>query len=272
MQRTPLLLNLRRLAWEKPIFLAVGLLLVGWLLKTPSGLLGKADAIGYAVCHRIDSRSFHLGERPISLCARCTGMYLSAVVGLVYQGAVGWKRAGMPPTRVLAALGILGVAFVVDGLNSYLHLFPAFPGLYEPNNTLRLLTGSGMGLAIAGLLFPAFNQTVWSDSDLRPALPGWRALAGALLIVLLLDLIVLTENPLVLYPLTLVSAAGVLALLTMVYAIGWLMVLRYDNRFTRIRELLLPLVGGFGVALLQVIVLDALRFLLTGTWEGFQLG
>jgi hypothetical protein len=129
-----------------------------------------------------------------------------------------------------------------------------------------------MGLAIAGLLFPAFNQTVWSDPDNRPSLPGWRALAGALLIVLLLDLVVLTENPLVLYPLTLVSAAGVLALLTMVYAIGWLMVLRYDNRFTRVRELLLPLVGGFGVALLQVIVLDALRFLLTGTWEGFQLG
>jgi len=49
------------------VVLAVGLLLLGWLLNTPEGLLGKADAVGYAVCHRIEARSFHLGERPIPL-------------------------------------------------------------------------------------------------------------------------------------------------------------------------------------------------------------
>ena len=31
---------------------------VVWLSYTPPGLLGKADAIGYAVCHRISARSF----------------------------------------------------------------------------------------------------------------------------------------------------------------------------------------------------------------------
>ncbi len=67
------------------IFIAVGLLLVGWLWNTPAGLLGKADALGYAVCHRIDVRSFHLGERQLPLCARCTGMYLGAMLGLVFQ-------------------------------------------------------------------------------------------------------------------------------------------------------------------------------------------
>ena len=60
--------------------LAVGLVLLGWLLNTPPGLLGKADAIGYAVCHRIDLRSFHLGERALPLCARCSGMYLGAML------------------------------------------------------------------------------------------------------------------------------------------------------------------------------------------------
>ncbi|MFC1936831.1 hypothetical protein ACFLYP_04105 [Chloroflexota bacterium] len=51
------------------MFTAIGLMLVGWLLNTPTGLLGKADAIGYAVCHQIAHRSFHIGDRPISLCA-----------------------------------------------------------------------------------------------------------------------------------------------------------------------------------------------------------
>ena len=52
------------------------ILLVLWLINTPPGLLGKSDAVGYAVCHRIPSHSFYFGDRPFSLCARCTGQYL----------------------------------------------------------------------------------------------------------------------------------------------------------------------------------------------------
>jgi len=167
-------------AWRVMVFSAAGLLLLGWLLNTPAGLLGKADAVGYAVCHRIDARSFHLGGRPIPLCARCTGMYLGAVLGLLYQFASGRKRSELPPLRVLAILGALAVAFFVDGLNSYLHFFPKVPTLYEPHNTLRLLTGTGMGLVIAAALFPAFNQTVWKDPSPQPALSSLRHLSGLL--------------------------------------------------------------------------------------------
>ena len=47
-------IKIRTLSIKGLVLLAVGLLFVGWLLNTPGGLLGKADAIGYAVCHRID--------------------------------------------------------------------------------------------------------------------------------------------------------------------------------------------------------------------------
>jgi hypothetical protein len=169
-------------------------------------------------------------------------------------------------------MGFLVLAFAVDGANSYLHLFPNAPSLYEPNNLLRLLTGSGMGAAIAAALFPAFNGTVWKEYDARPALGRVRDLAGLLLLILLLDLVVLTENPLALYPLALVSAAGVLVLLSMVYCMVWLMLLRVENRIIQVRQLLLPLTGGFGIALLQVALLDFARYWLTGTWDGFHLG
>jgi len=254
------------------IFIAVGLLLVGWLLNTPAGLLGKADGLGYAVCHRIEARSFHLGERQLPLCARCTGMYLGAMLGLVFQVLTARRHAGMPPWRVIIFLGALVVAFGVDGLNSYLHLFPGAPSLYEPNNLLRLLTGTGMGLVIALALSPAFNQAVWQVVDPTPAVKGLRNFLIILGLALALDWLVWIENPLLLYLLALVSAAGVLALLTMVYSLFWLIILRKENSYQRLSQMILPLTGGFGTGLAQIALFDLARFVLTGSWDGFHFG
>jgi uncharacterized membrane protein len=262
----------KRPFWKWLVLLAVGLLFIGWLLNTPEGLLGKADAIGYAVCHRIDIRSFHLGVRQLPLCARCTGMYLGAMLGLAYQQVLGRRRGGTPPWPVLVVLGLFVAAFGVDGVNSYLHLFQGAPSLYEPQNWLRLLTGTGMGLVISAAVFPAFNQTIWNDWIDRPALPDLRSLGGLVLLALVIDGIVLTQNPILLYPLALISAAGVLVLLTMIYALILTMIFRVENHFTSITQLALPLVGGFGMALVQIALLDWVRFVLTGTWAGFQLG
>ena len=254
------------------IFLAVGLLLAGWLYHTPQGALGKADAIGYSVCHRIDTRSFHLGSRQLPLCARCSGMFLGALLGLVYQSWLGRRRSGMPPLKVAAVFGLMVLAFGVDGLNSYLHFFPGVPTLYEPQNWLRLVTGTGMGLGIAAVMHPVFHRTVWAAVDLRPSLGSLRSLGGMILLAGLIDGLVLTENPLILYPLALASAGSVIVLLVMIYTIVWLMLFRQENRFTHLGQLSLALVGGFGLALLQIAVLDWVRFLITGTWGGFNLG
>ncbi|HEX2978655.1 MAG TPA: DUF2085 domain-containing protein, partial [Anaerolineaceae bacterium] len=143
------------------LVILAGVLWVSWLLNTPQGIFGKADAIGYAVCHRIDARSFHIGTRQLPLCARCSGMYLGAVVGILYQFYAGRRRGGLPSKWMMAFFALLAAAFAVDGLNSYAHFFPRLPSLYQPNNILRLFTGSGMGLAISAFLFPVFNQTLW---------------------------------------------------------------------------------------------------------------
>ncbi len=254
------------------VSLAVGLLTYSWLANTPAGLLGKADALGYAVCHRIDLRSFHLGDRAVPLCARCTGMYLGAVLGLLFQFSRGRRRGGFPPGRVSLALGGLALAFVLDGVNSYLHFFPGAPVLYEPQNWLRLATGMGMGVGIAAMLYPAFQQTIWAAWDSRPALEDLRALAVLLTLAVFLVLIVLTENPLVLYPLALISAAGTLLVLTLLYALIWVVLFHLENGFRRWPALAMPLLGGFGLALLQIALIDLGRFLFTGTWQGFHLG
>ena len=255
------------------LFLAVAAILMLWLMNTPSGLMGKADAVGYAVCHRIEVRSFHIGERQIPLCARCSGMYLGAVLGLAYMGLVGRKRSGLPPKRVWLVLGIFTLLFIVDGLNSYLHLpfFTDAPSLYEPSNTMRLLTGTGIGLAIAAVVYPAFNQTVWRYRDPQPAITGLKSLAILVAAVLVLDLLVLTENPGILYPLSIVSAFGVILVLTLVYAMLFLILFRRENRMESLRQLVVPLAAGFGAAMIQIALLDAVRYFFTGTWDGFHL-
>ncbi len=265
----------RQIPWQKISYLIVGGLLIGWLLNTPGGLLGKADAIGYAVCHRIDLRSFHLGARQFSLCARCTGQYLGVMLGFGYQLAIGRRRAGHPPRGVLAVLGAFVLCWVIDGFNSFLHLRPELFSrffLYEPSNLLRVLTGTGLGLGLSVILLPAFHQTVWKRWNRQPALSGFASLGGMLALGLILIILVLTENPLILYPLALVSAAGVIIILTMVYTMVWVMLFRLENRFHSLRELAFPLLAGFTIALTQIALLDFVRYLLTGTWDGFHFG
>ena len=259
--------------WLGGLFaVTIGLLAYDWLLNTPAGLLGKADALAYAVCHRIELRSFHLGDRALPLCARCTGMYLGAVLGLVFQYSRSRRRGGFPPWRVAGVLGALTLAFGVDGVNSYLHFFPGMPVLYEPQNWLRLVTGMGMGLGISAMLYPAFQQTVWAARDPRPALGDLRSLAILLTLAVFLVLVVLTENPLFLYPLALISAGGVLLVLALTYTLICVVALRRENHFQRWQALAVPLLGGFGLALLQIALVDWGRYLLTGTWGGFHLG
>lgn len=253
------------------IVLAVGVLLV-WLLYTPHGLLGKADAVGYAVCHRIDLRSFHLGERALPMCSRCTGMYLGASVAFAFLVARGRGRAGEFPSRgILVLLGALAAFFAFDGLNSYLTFFPGAPHLYTPNNTLRLLAGTGIGVAMAVLVTSGFNQSVWTRVERSRPLDSWLEVGLLLLAALGVDLLVLTENPLLLFPLALISSLSVILLLTIVYTMLVLLLTGRENKIAEPRQLVGPALAGFVLAWLQIAALDVVRYILTGTWGGFAL-
>jgi uncharacterized membrane protein len=253
------------------VLLAIGVLVV-WLISTPKGLLGKADAVGYAVCHRIDLRSFHLGGRALPLCSRCTGMYLGTMLAFGFVAARGRALAGRFPHRwILVFLAILAGAFALDGLNSYLTLFPGAPRLYTPSNTLRLLTGTGLGLGLGVIVVPGFNQAVWKQVSPARSLESWADLALLILAALMVDLMVLTENPLLLYPLALVSSAGVVVLLTIVYMMLALLISGRENQVVHPRQLMIPALVGFILALLQIAGLDVVRYVLTGTWNGFSL-
>ncbi len=260
--------------WFVPI--AALLVIAAWFYIAPEGALGKLDAVGYAVCHRIDERSFHIGDRQLPLCARCTGEFFAAGVALIFMGFVSGKRSKLPSRGIIAVLVLFFLAFGIDGSNSYLYLmkqtaegaFDKIPNLYVPNNTLRLFTGSGMGIALAAVLYPVINQTLWRELDHRPAL-NWKSFGILVTLIMVLNLLILTEHPVILYPAAYISALGTLSLLVAVFAILWIIIMKTDNTYENTRQLWLPLASGLTLGLLLVVSIDLLRLTLTGTWSGF---
>jgi uncharacterized membrane protein len=260
--------------WFIPI--AALIVLAGWIYIAPPGLMGKLDAIGYAVCHRLDSHSLHIGSIQMPLCARCTGEFNAAFIALAFQGIISHKRGRLPNRGILAMLIIFFLAFGIDGTNSYLALmkttypgaFSNIPNLYITDNTTRVFTGSGMGIAMASVLFPMYNQSIWRVPDEKPAMK-WSQFGLLILIILLFDLGMLTQNAFILYPVAILSSLGVLLLLSMVFSIVWIMVMKQDNAFDHLHQLWLPAVAGLTLAFLLILSIDLFRYNLTHTWGGF---
>lgn len=248
-----------------------GGLVLAWLLATPPGLLGKSDAVAYAVCHRIGSHSFFFSARPFSLCARCSGQYLGFLWGFALQILLRKRRTGFPSRWALVGLVILLLFYGLDGVNSLLSLYPGLSdwSLYQPMNELRLFSGLGMGLAISAIYYPLMGQTIWKEYSTERSLKGIRVwllwMGGGIGI----GLLVLTGNPLLLYPLILLSTAGLITLLTMLYLVIWILLARRENSFSSWGELGWWILAGFGTAAFQIELIDLIRYLLTGTWSGF---
>lgn len=261
------------LRWFVPV--AAVLAFAAWMYLSPEGALGKLDAIGYAVCHRIDARSFQIDERQLPLCARCTGEFYAAGAALIFQAFVSKRRSRLPSKGIIAVLVIFFLAFGIDGSNSYLYLLKQtsrgaldnIPNLYIPNNILRLFTGSGMGIALAAMLYPVVNQTLWRTLDDRPALE-WRSFGMLIGLIVIVNLLILTDSLIVLFPIAYLSALGTLSLLVIVFAILWVMIMKQDNTLDQVHQLWLPLTAGLTLALLMVLSIDLVRLQLTGTWSG----
>ncbi len=240
-----------------------------WFVLTPSGLLGKANAVGYAVCHQMGERSFTVGDRIFPMCARCSGLFLGAMLGLGYQRV--WGRKGkMPPLYVMVFFGLLALLWAFDGVNSFLMFVPGFPSPYRTTNVTRLVTGTGMGLAVSAILLPSIIQTMFRTWEDTSVFTDWWRLPLLVLLAAGLDVLVLFEVSWVMYPLAILSALGVLILLTLVYSMVFVMITRRENTFDHFKQLRVPLIAGYTLALLQIGIIDLLRYLWTGTWGGLN--
>ena len=237
------------------------------LILSPGDLLGKADHVGYAVCHQISVRSYFFGDHQLPLCARCSGQYLGALFGMLLLLILGRSKAGaLPPTGiVLLLLGFLAV-WAFDGLNSYLTFFPGLPHLYEPRNILRVTTGAMQGVALIALVWPFYNAGMWAHPSPLRSIRNWREVGLLVLIIAAIVVLVNSEVQQLLYPLALLSVAGTLMMLTIVNTMLVTIVLKRSGTVERWRDALPLMVAGLALALVEIIVIDLFRAWLTSMY------
>ena len=119
-------------------------------------------------------------------------MYLGALTAFVFfSAAVG--RAGLYPKKgVIAVLATGALLWAFDGLNSFAALFANAPHLYEPNNTLRLFTGSMIGVGLMTMIYAPFQQLAWRNWIEQRVILDWKHFGYLALLVAMVDLLVLS--------------------------------------------------------------------------------
>ena len=244
----------------------LGLVLIGYALLPPLGPLEKASWVGYAICHQIPDRSFHIAGRQLPLCARCTGTYIGVAIGFASLALLRrWRAAEMLSPAMIVVMVLFIGTMGVDGLNSYLSLLGNMPTLYTPRNWLRAATGSLNGLALSMIVWPIFNLTLWaSPHAVRPLKNAWELLgvvavdAGAIAVAQ-------AQPAPLLYPLALISTGGVLWMLTLVNTMILLILFRKDSQAERWHDAVLPLLSGLVATLFELTAMGTFRYLITGS-------
>jgi uncharacterized membrane protein len=238
----------------------VVLLLLSPLWHLP--FLDKMDVVGSAVCGRLPDHSFFIAGRQLPLCARCTGTFTGALLGFLGLLLLRKRRAAqMPPAPVVGLL--IGFIFLmaIDGLNSYLSLLLGRSLLYTPHNLLRLATGTLHGLALSIIVFPIFNFTLWKEPDNEPSLAGFKDLGKIVLLLALPMVLIVQARPgFLLYPIAVVSVAGVLGMLTLVNSMIVVIAARREAMAVHWWDAAWPVALGFAGTLVELAAIAVLRW------------
>ena len=104
-----------------------------------------------------------------------------------------------------------------------------------------------------------------------PALSGWGHFLVLLAANALAGLVVWLRPQFMYYPVAILSTATIFLLLGMIYCLIWIIIFKKENSFEHYTEGLRFLFAGLATAVIQVGLLDLLRYSLTGTWQGILL-
>lgn len=254
-----------RVAAGPPGWLVAGLLvgyalaLVGLAALPGATLIERLRALDGGICAQLPGHSFFPGGEQLPLCARNTGIYLGFATTFLYLAATRRLRAArLPgfPVMIILALAVLFMA--LDGFNS-LFLDLGLPHLYQPVNGLRLVSGLGAGTAMAAVIVPVASGLLWRNDERRSSFDSPAELALMLPLLTVDFLVVISVAPIILYPVAILSSAGLVMALTLVNIVFALGLTNQIGRFDRWRQLF-PLFTVLAVlAVLELMALFLLK-------------
>jgi uncharacterized membrane protein len=215
--------------------------------------------LGGGVCHQLPGHSLQVAGTSLPLCARCTGTYLGAFIGLVTVLLRRRARASLLPREpVLVAFGLFFLVWAVDGLNSYLTLFPVLPHVYEPTNAGRLVTGALEGLALSLIVWPVAAYTLWREPRAERVVSA-RELALMAAVALGLVALLATGWPALLHVAALASSLGLLGLFAVLNALILAVVLHREGRIDTRRQAVLHFGWAFLLGTGELALLGLVR-------------
>jgi uncharacterized membrane protein len=230
----------------------------------------KLFAVAYGLDPQRPSHSYVLGGVQMPLEARKVGMFGGFLVTCLALAAIGRARAAaFPPRRILAVLVLFVALMGFDGVNATLYDL-TLPHLYAPDLRLRLATGLLTGLAMASLLLPALNGSLWRSLRLVPSLANGRELAGALLICAGFGLLVDARRAVLYYPISAVSVGGLLIELAAINTIFLLVLLRRVGTADRWRDALPTTSLALLATVLELAVMSLVRYVTLGDSTNFM--
>ncbi len=245
-----------------PLTLAV-LVVAALFAAAPWSLEQKAHAALHGLCTQRPSHSMVLGGQTLPFDARMTGIYAGFLVSGLYltaRGRLHAQRLPSLPTLVLGALFVGSMA--VDGLNSLL-MDAGTRSLYPPANSLRLMTGLLTGTVLAPIVVYLLASTLWRPGrDRRPVMAGGTDLLVIVAWQIPLALLLHTGSGWLFTPMTLLLLAAALIMITAVMLVLIVLVWHGDGAFTDPRQVQLPALLAFGLAIAVLGVLGGGRFLL----------
>jgi uncharacterized membrane protein len=100
------------------------------------------------VCHGMVSRCLTLWNAPMPICARCTGIYVGLLMGIL-AFVMFWKRIDAGLARWFVMIAVLPIG--IDGITQAL-------GLRESTNPLRLVTGLTVAFAFGIWVLAAIQR------------------------------------------------------------------------------------------------------------------
>ena len=128
-----------------PVLLLAAATVTSWAIA--HGASPRWRLLFRIICHGYEERCLMLFGVPMPLCARCTGIYLGLLAGLLAFAAVPWVRERVMRWVALAAVTPLAI----DGLTQ-------LAGLRTSTNPLRIETGIVAGMAFGLWILSAVER------------------------------------------------------------------------------------------------------------------
>lgn len=122
------------------------------LLAAPTGSAPRLSAAVYAagslICHQRPERSFHYDGAQYPVCARCLGLYLGALTGVVLWVAVAGVRSAPNPRARWFTSARARTLLIVVGVPTLASVGLGMLGVWDANNVLRAAIAWPLGAAI----------------------------------------------------------------------------------------------------------------------------